>query len=73
MDYARELNPNFYIMGELFTNSATLDHAFINKLGINALVRGEYIFKLLNVRNGQILNNPSTDYFYLRYSHKQVI
>jgi hypothetical protein len=42
MDYARELNPNFYILGELFTNSETLDHIFINKLGINALVLGKY-------------------------------
>jgi hypothetical protein len=42
MDYARELNPNFYILGELFTNSETLDNVFINKLGINALVRGRY-------------------------------
>ncbi|UJR29920.1 hypothetical protein I4U23_017468 [Adineta vaga] len=39
MDYARELNPQFYILGELFTNSETLDNTFINKLGINALVR----------------------------------
>lgn len=41
MDYARTLNPNFYILGELFTNNEALDHTFINKLGINALVRGE--------------------------------
>jgi hypothetical protein len=41
MDYARELNPNFYILGELFTNSEALDITFINKLGINALVRGK--------------------------------
>ena len=41
MDYAREINPNFYILGELFTNSETLDNAFINQLGINALVRGK--------------------------------
>ena len=41
MDYARELNPNFYILGELFTSSETLDNTFINKLGINALVRGK--------------------------------
>lgn len=39
MDYARQLNPQFYILGELFTSSETLDNAFINKLGINALVR----------------------------------
>jgi hypothetical protein len=41
MDYAREINPNFYILGELFTNNETIDHKFINELGINALVRGE--------------------------------
>jgi len=38
MDYAREINPNFFILGELFTNSETLNHLFINKLGINTLV-----------------------------------
>ncbi len=42
MDYARELNPNFYILSELFTNSEVIDATFVHKLGINALVRGEY-------------------------------
>lgn len=41
MDYARQINPNFYIMGELFTPSNAIDNVFINQLGINALVRGK--------------------------------
>ena len=41
MDYAREINPNFFILGELFTSSETLNHLFINKLGINTLVLGK--------------------------------
>ncbi|CAF1074010.1 unnamed protein product, partial [Didymodactylos carnosus] len=40
MDYARELNPEFYILAELFTGSDQTDILFVNKLGINSLVRG---------------------------------
>ncbi|CAF1200337.1 unnamed protein product [Rotaria sordida] len=39
MDYAREINPNFYINAELFTGNMSLDMQFINQIGINSLVR----------------------------------
>ena len=41
MDYAREINPNFYINAELFTGNIQTDIHFINQIGINSLVRGE--------------------------------
>ncbi|CAM4839817.1 unnamed protein product [Rotaria magnacalcarata] len=39
MDYAREINPNFYINAELFTGSQSIDIHFINQIGINSLVK----------------------------------
>ena len=40
MDYAREINPNFYINAELFTGDIRKDIYFINQIGIHSLVRG---------------------------------
>lgn len=40
MDYAREINPQFYINAELFTGDVQIDNYFINYIGINSLVRG---------------------------------
>jgi glycogen debranching enzyme len=42
MDYARQINPNFYINAELFTGNMKTDCLFINKIGINSLVRGNF-------------------------------
>ena len=42
MDYAREINPNFYINAELFTGNIRTDTHFINQIGINSLVRESY-------------------------------
>ncbi|CAF1464414.1 unnamed protein product [Adineta steineri] len=42
MDYAREINPNFYINAELFTGNIKTDTHFINEIGINSLVRESY-------------------------------
>ncbi|CAF1026829.1 unnamed protein product [Didymodactylos carnosus] len=39
MDYARKINPNFYVVGELFTGDENIDTIFVNQLGINSLVR----------------------------------
>ena len=42
MDYARQINPNFYINAELFTGNIQMDIQFINQIGINSLVRESY-------------------------------
>jgi glycogen debranching enzyme len=36
---AREINPNLYVMAELFTSSAELDAVFCKNLNLNGLVR----------------------------------
>jgi glycogen debranching enzyme len=41
-DYAREINPNFYINAELFTGNVQTDIQFLNQIGINSLVRESY-------------------------------
>jgi glycogen debranching enzyme len=40
MDYARQINPDFYINAELFTGNIQTDTQFINQIGINSLVKG---------------------------------
>ncbi len=42
MNYARQINPNFYINAELFTGNIKTDTHFINEIGINSLVRESY-------------------------------
>ena len=49
MDYAREINPNFYINAELFTGNLQTDIQFINQIGINSLVRGQRNISLLSL------------------------
>ncbi|KAL0228238.1 hypothetical protein RCL1_004381 [Eukaryota sp. TZLM3-RCL] len=39
LDQARKVNPNIFIVAELFTGSLHADLGFVRKLGINALVR----------------------------------
>ena len=39
MDHARTVNPNLYIVAELFTGSEDKDTIFVSRLGINSLVR----------------------------------
>jgi glycogen debranching enzyme len=39
LQVARSVNPNLFIMAELFTSSAEIDSMFVKRLNINGLVR----------------------------------
>lgn len=42
IDSARQVNPNLYVVAELFTGSEQMDLKFVSEIGINSLVREAY-------------------------------